>query len=131
MLFIHDTAQWLDDVDPWTDREALDLFEAARACRSQGLFHCVSAAGGGACFVMTALAAAVLVLDTREAWQAFVLEVGRRYGLATPMLVEPVDTAQGLPKRAAANDRNLPPVPAHLIELPRFGKAAGARSVAN
>lgn len=131
MLFIHDTTQWLDDVDPWTDQEALDLFESARSCRSQGLFHCASSAGGGACFVMTAHAAAVLVLDTREAWQAFVLEVGRRYGLATPALVEPVDNAQGLPRRASANHRNSPPVPAPLIELPRFGMASGARSVAN
>lgn len=101
MLFIHDTAQWLDDVDPWSDQEALDLFEAVRTCRTQGLFHCAWSADGETCYVMTAHATGVLMLASREAWHGLVLELGRRCGLATPMLVEAAPAAHSLPSRIA------------------------------
>lgn len=96
VLFTHDTAEWLDEVDPWSDQEALDLLDAVRNCRTQGLFHCSSSADGSVHFVMTAHATGVLVLATRDAWQAFALEIARRCGLAA---VSPSDPARKLASR--------------------------------
>jgi hypothetical protein len=55
MLFSHDMARWLEDVDLWTsEQEARDLFEAVRRLGSVGLFHCSASADRSSYFVMTA-----------------------------------------------------------------------------
>ena len=130
MLFIHDTAQWLDEVDPWSDQEALDLFEAVRNCRSQGLFHCSLSADGGTFYVLTAHASAVLVLATPEAWQAFIREIGWRHGLSSPTLIQAAQTTQGLSSSSTEVSHGVRSMPFTMVEAPRSGITPAPRNAA-
>lgn len=85
MAFTQDANMWLDQVDPWCTREALDLLEATQRGCTAGVFDCASNADGSRWFVMAPHAEHVLLLPSADAWRAFMAEVVDRYGLRRPL----------------------------------------------
>ena len=85
MLFTQDANEWLKQVDPWGDREALDLLHAAQSGHCVGIFDCASTADGARWFVMAPHAENVLLLPTADAWCAFIAEVVDRFELGRPL----------------------------------------------
>jgi hypothetical protein len=81
MLFTENADEWLDQVDPWSEREALDLLQATESGCSIGLFDCASVADGARWFVMAPHAERVLLLSSAAAWRAFIAEVADRFNL--------------------------------------------------
>jgi hypothetical protein len=81
MLFTQDANEWLNQVDPWYEGEALDLLDAAQNGRSVGVFDCAMTTEGARWFVMAAHAERVLVLTSPDAWQAFIVELIDRFEL--------------------------------------------------
>lgn len=85
MSFTQDANTWLDQVDPWCMREALDLLEATQRGCTAGVFDCASNAEGSRWFVMAPHAEHVLLLPSIDAWRAFMAEVVDRYQLRRPL----------------------------------------------
>jgi hypothetical protein len=102
MLVMRDATLWLDHVDPWSEREALDLLRALQVCGPAGIFECAATADGAHSFVLAAHAEAALLLSCAADRQTFVDAVCERFGF-TPVL------------QAAANESR--PMP--LLDWPR------------
>lgn len=105
MPFTQDANSWLDDVDPWCMREALDLLEATQGSCTAGVFECATNAEGSRWFIMAPHAENVLLLPSADAWRAFMAEVIDRYGLRLPMRLAPTpgwEPPTELPDWAAA-----------------------------
>lgn len=117
MLFTQDANEWLNQVDPWCLREALDLLEATQNGGAVGVFDCASNIDGNRWFVMAPHAENVLLLPSVDAWRAFMSEVIDRYGLRRPadhgepsawVLAAPAaDEDDGVACRRAANESRL------------------------
>lgn len=115
MLFTEDTQSWLDDVDPWTDREAMDLLQAVRGTGSAGIFDCAANADATQWFVIAPHAEQVLLLPSLQAWKDFIADLAKRYGLSEREASEvcpswhaaAVDTEV---RPRAANDSRLMPL---------------------
>lgn len=116
MLFTQDANEWLNQIDPWCLREALDLLEAAQTGGAVGVFDCASNIDGTRWFVMAPHADNVLLLPSVDAWRAFMVEVIDRYGLRRPhseappsawLLATPMGETDGVADRRAANESRL------------------------
>jgi hypothetical protein len=130
MPYTQDANEWLNQVDPWGDGEALDLLHAAQTGRTIGIYDCASTSDGTRWFVMAPHAENVLLLPTADAWRAFIAEVVERYDLGRPVLAaarfawEPVrDLAAGASHDAngrAANESR--PMPLMDLVIPKHAK---------
>ena len=96
MLVMTDTALWLDHVDPWSEREALDLLRALHTCAPAGIYECAASAGGDHCFVLAAHAEAALRLSSLQDRMAFVDAVCERFGF-TPALQAAANESRPMP----------------------------------
>lgn len=115
MLFTEDAQSWLDDVDPWTEREATDLLRAVRGTGSAGIFDCAANADATQWFVIAPHAERVLLLSSMQAWQDFIAKVASQYGLndlETSELCPSWHAASvgGATAPRAANDSRLMPL---------------------